>query len=324
VPWWGAILIAVACTFAGFVIDAASGHGELTSIFAVLYVIGCVAAVLAVRQSGIFTAVVQPPLILFVAVPAAYYLFHRNQIAGLKDILINCGYPLIERFLLMFTATVVVLLIGMARWYFGAPGRVRAAGGAAEGTTAKPAALLAGFGAAFAGLFSRGTKEAPARRPRTADADHTASARTARQRRDPAAEATTRSRTPRTRRPDAAEEAAPPRRRSEPPPRRRRPAREADPRSAPREYRTRPREEDWSPRAPEAAPRPRRASRYADAYEPYEPYQPYEPPRRDSYVPPPDTHLPYSNVRYRGDVENGAGEYADNDDDENRRYRRPR
>ncbi len=319
-PWWGAILIAVACTFAGFVIDAASGHGELTSIFAVLYVIGCVAAVLAVRQSGIFTAVVQPPLILFVAVPAAYYLFHRNEIAGLKDILINCGYPLIERFLLMFTATVVVLLIGMARWYFGAPGRVRAAAPrSAEGTTAKPAALLAGFGAAFAGLFSRGTKEAPARRPRTAD--HTASARTPRQRRDPAAEATTRSRTPRTRRPDADEEAAPPRRRGEPPPRRRRPAREADPRSAPREYRTRPREEDWSPRAPEAAPRPRRASRYADAYEPYEPYQPYEPPRRDSYVPPPDTHLPYSNVRYRGDVDGGDGY---NDDDENRRYRRPR
>ena len=84
---------------------------------------------------------------------------------------------------------------------------------------------------------------------------------------------------------------------------------------------TRPREDDWSPRAPEAAPRPRRASRYADAYEPYEPYQPYEPPRRDSYVPPPDTHLPYSNVRYRGDVDGGDGY---NDDDENRRYRRPR
>ena len=161
------------------------------------------------------------------------------------------------------------------------------------------------IGAAFAGLFSRGKREQPARRPRTAE--HTSNARPPRQRRTPA-EAT---QSPRTRRP-ADDEGAPPRRRSstrtredgaEPPPRRRRPPRESDPRSTPREYRTRPREEDWSPRAPEAAPRPRRASRYADAYEPYEPYQPYEPPRRDSYVPPPDTHLPYSNVRYRGDFE---------------------
>ena len=69
VPWWGAVLIAVAATTAGFAIDAASGNRELTNAFAALYVIGCIAAVVAVRQSGIFTAVVQPPLILFVAVP---------------------------------------------------------------------------------------------------------------------------------------------------------------------------------------------------------------------------------------------------------------
>jgi hypothetical protein len=41
-----------------------------------LYVIGCVAAVLMVRQSAIFTTIVQPPMILFVSVPGAYYLFH--------------------------------------------------------------------------------------------------------------------------------------------------------------------------------------------------------------------------------------------------------
>ncbi len=87
---------------AGFAIDAGSGHRELTFLFAALYVIGCVAAVLAVRQSGLFTAVVQPPLVLFIAVPTAYFLFHHAEIHGVKDILINCGYPLIERFLLMF------------------------------------------------------------------------------------------------------------------------------------------------------------------------------------------------------------------------------
>jgi hypothetical protein len=63
----------------------------------VLYVIGCVAAVLAVRQSRDLhrrRAAAADPVRRG---PAAYYLFHRNEIAGLKDILINCGYPLIER-----------------------------------------------------------------------------------------------------------------------------------------------------------------------------------------------------------------------------------
>ena len=74
---------------------------------------------LAVRQTGIFTAVIQPPLILFVAVPTAYFLFHGGQITGIKDTLINFGYPLIERFPLMFFTSAAVLLIGIARWYYG-------------------------------------------------------------------------------------------------------------------------------------------------------------------------------------------------------------
>ena len=81
--------------------------------------LGCIFAVLAVRQSGIFTAVIQPPLILFVAVPTAYFLFHGGQLGGVKDLAINCGYPLIERFPLMFFTSAAVLLIGMGRWYFG-------------------------------------------------------------------------------------------------------------------------------------------------------------------------------------------------------------
>ncbi|MGB3485653.1 MAG: DUF6542 domain-containing protein, partial [Mycobacterium sp.] len=119
VPWWGAIVIAVTATIVGFAFDAGSGNKELTAVFGALYFIGCVAAVLAVRQDSVFTAVVQPPLILFVAVPGAYFLFNQSTIDGIKDILINCGYPLIERFVLMFTTSVVVLLIGAARWYLG-------------------------------------------------------------------------------------------------------------------------------------------------------------------------------------------------------------
>ncbi len=119
VPWWGAVLIAITFAAIGFAFDAGSGGKELTAVFASAYVLGCIAAVLVVRQSGVFTAVIQPPLILFVFVPGAYYLFHSGTVSGVKDVIITCGYPLIERFPLMFFTSAVVLLIGMLRWYLG-------------------------------------------------------------------------------------------------------------------------------------------------------------------------------------------------------------
>lgn len=116
-PWWGAAILAAAFAAIGVAYDAGSGNQALGGVFASLYVLGCVLAVLAVRQSGVFTAVIQPPLILFIAVPTAYFVFHGSTITGVKDLLINCGYPLIERFPLMFFTSATVLLIGMVRWY---------------------------------------------------------------------------------------------------------------------------------------------------------------------------------------------------------------
>lgn len=117
VRWWTGLLIAVTATAIGYGIDA--GHKELTHVFAGFYIAGCVAAVLAVRQEDLFTAIIQPPLILFCAVPGAYWLFHGGKIGHLKDVLVNCGYPLIERFPLMLGTAGGVLLIGLLRWYFG-------------------------------------------------------------------------------------------------------------------------------------------------------------------------------------------------------------
>ena len=125
-PSWTALLIAITATAIGYGIDSGSGHKELTGIFAGLYIAGCVAAVLAVRQQGLFTAVIQPPLILFCAVPGAYWLFHGAKIGSLKDLLINCGYPLIERFPLMLGTAAGVLLIGLIRWYFATSQRATA------------------------------------------------------------------------------------------------------------------------------------------------------------------------------------------------------
>ncbi len=126
------MLLAVTLTAVGFAYDAGSGDKELSMVFAATYVLGCIFAVLAVRQSAIFTAVIQPPLILFVAVPSAYFLFHGGQLGGIKDVAINCGYPLIERFPLMFFTSAAVLLIGMGRWYYGMSSRRGAARAATE------------------------------------------------------------------------------------------------------------------------------------------------------------------------------------------------
>lgn len=146
-PWWGAVLIALIATTIGFAFDAGGGK-ELTHVFAAFYVIGCLAAVLMVRQSGIFTAIVQPPMILFVMVPGAYFLFHGAKITGLKDVVINCAYPLVERFPLMVFTSGTVLLIGLGRWFLGsraeeeaAPAKASAKASAKDAPPSRLAAL---------------------------------------------------------------------------------------------------------------------------------------------------------------------------------------
>jgi hypothetical protein len=337
VPWWGAVIIAVVGTCIGFAYDAGSGTQSLGGVFAAMYFLGCVAAVLAVRQDGIFTAVVQPPLILFVAVPTTYYLFNHANIDGIKDILINCGYPLIERFLLMFTTAVVVLLIGMARWYFGAaqkPATETASATSTASVAAVGAGLLGVLGAVKAKLtaFAESRATDPESRKHAIDRDSVTEptrrrrTRAARPAQRPAA---SRSRHVRPPAADGAEPVRPSRRRptharefddlDEAPPRRRAP-RDPNRRTPPPEYRREPRQprpprprppyEPYEPREPRdpfdryERPRPR-PDRYAPLDEPY-PADPYEPRRRR----PPaggsgSTHIPYSNVRYRGSADDG-------------------
>ncbi len=117
IPVGAAIGIAVACTFLGFLIDAVGGGGELTGTFAALYILGCVVAVAAVRYRGLFSTMVLPPLLLFVAVPLAYQQLTGRGSTSLKDILLNLAIPLVNRFPTMMLATIVVLLIGGARIY---------------------------------------------------------------------------------------------------------------------------------------------------------------------------------------------------------------
>lgn len=317
VPWWAAVVVAVTCTAAGFAFDAGSGK-ELTTVFSALYVAGCVVAVLVVRQSGVFTAVIQPPLILFCAVPGAYWLFHGAKFTGLKDLLINCGYPLIERFPLMVVTSGAVLIIGIIRWMLAAAVRsdpTAAAEVDAAGDGEAPAGLIGTLMSKFAGLkrdSGEDTKSGSQRAPAVGrSAKPARSARPADARRTAKRPATTRSR--QSRRPleetaDSAPDRARRRRAARPrdvdgaePPRRGRVPRDPDLGGRPsREIRR-------DPHTRRARPT-RRSSRF-DPYEPIEPNEPYEP-----YEPsaPPEprrrpvsngtsgTHHPISQVRYRG------------------------
>jgi hypothetical protein len=341
VPWWTALLIAVTATAIGYGIDTGMGHKDLTNIFAGLYIAGCVIAVLIVRQSGVFTAVIQPPLILFCAVPGAYLMFHGGKIGKLKDLLINCGYPLIERFPLMVGTAGGVLLLGVVRWYLGSGHQTATPRKAAVDDAAAPASksdssALGGLVSKLTGLLHRDhddeaeEDQAPAKRGRAAGhSPRTArparggrtgqrSARThTRQARpapdddyDPAPE---RPRRPK-RQPEARdyEPADPPRRSRRP-----RPPGEPDPRAQQRR-------EPYGRRNPYERPERPGGARNGRSYEGYEPggpsenfRPPYERPEsperpHDSYDQPrrrprptpngDSTHHPISQVRYRGSV----------------------
>ena len=318
------MLVAVTGTAAGFAFDAGSGK-ELTTVFSALYVAGCLAAVLAVRQSGVFTAVIQPPLILFCAAPGAYWLFHGAKFTGLKDLVINCGYPLIERFPLMLFTSAGVLLIGIIRWSLAMvihPATTETAGADVASSDAQPTGLTGRLAPIFKLLQTLRRESADdetvdtaakrssrrthavgrSAKPARSSAESTHSRRTgkrpatARSRHirppleepaDPTLDRAPRRRPTRTREFGGAE-----------PPRRARTPRDPDLRGRPA------REVRRDPHGHQGQPPTRRSSRF-DPYEPIEPYEPIAPePRRR---PAPNgasgttaTHHPISQVRYRG------------------------
>jgi hypothetical protein len=286
------VLLAVTASAVGFAFDAGSGDKELSAVFAASYVIGCVVAVLAVRQSGIFTAVIQPPLILFVAVPTAYFLFHGAQLTGIKDTLINFGYPLIERFPLMFFTSAAVLIIGMARWYYGMSTR-RAAGSTADDTTS--GGLASAVTSKVSSLLTPDEDDAEAtespRRRRTADRSSRAAKKAGTARDSKPAKRTAPSRSRHTRPPET-EIIEPVVDR----PRRTRSTRQPEPPPVPpTEPRRRPRASS-NPRKSVPPPTDRRAGyERPERRRRYDDYEPLEPHGGNGN----GTHHPVSRVRYR-------------------------
>jgi hypothetical protein len=300
------VLLAVTFTAVGFAFDAGSGDKELSMVFAVSYALGCIFAVLAVRQSGIFTAVIQPPLILFVAVPSAYFLFHGAQFTGIKDTLINFGYPLIERFPVMFFTSAAVLLIGMGRWYYGMSSRRGAAASIAKentsssrvsSVTSKMSSLLTGEPAdadvdTATERRRRHTIERPSRTAKPAKPAKPAEA--ARSGRTTKRAAPSRSRHARPPETEIIEPVAErPRRPRTPRQSEQSPVPPAEPRRRPRSSTREPRKAVPPADRRASYERPERRRRVDDDYQPREPHG-----NNGN-----GTHHPVSRVRYRGDAE---------------------
>lgn len=106
-PSWGAVLVGVGFTVGGVVLSRIVS-GSIGWIFTTTFVLGVVLAVLAVRRGSIFTAMVQPPLLLAPAVLIGNWL-------GNSQGLVYNGFEMVKAFPLMAISTAVVLVLGLVR-----------------------------------------------------------------------------------------------------------------------------------------------------------------------------------------------------------------
>uniref|UniRef100_UPI003D8FA662 DUF6542 domain-containing protein n=1 Tax=Gordonia sp. B7-2 TaxID=3420932 RepID=UPI003D8FA662 len=117
VPWWGAVLLATGLTALGAIIDAYR-IGDLGGGYKFLYLVGCVAAALAVRRRGLFTAAAQPPLVAFAVSVVALYRMNSDQAsANPRSFVFKVMLPIAANFPWMATVFVITLALVVLRWY---------------------------------------------------------------------------------------------------------------------------------------------------------------------------------------------------------------
>jgi hypothetical protein len=104
---WGAVLVAVVLAAIGATIDGV-GSGRLGWGFNIGFVVGVALAAVLVRRASIFTAIVQPPLVMVVVMFVAMKLVTNDAI---KIIAIN----IVSSFPVMLTGTAVAVLLGVVR-----------------------------------------------------------------------------------------------------------------------------------------------------------------------------------------------------------------
>ena len=113
-PWWGAVLTALALTAVGALFNELTSR-TLGLPFQVLYTIGCVLAVTFVRRRSLFGPMVQPPLIMIIVAGVVLALFAAGGNGGLAAKALAVGPALIGNFPVMAIATVLTVVIGAVR-----------------------------------------------------------------------------------------------------------------------------------------------------------------------------------------------------------------
>ena len=114
VPWWAAVCCALGLAAAGAFLDI-ERLGRLGIPFQACYFLGCLLAVVVVQRQGLFGPMVQPPLILAVAVPSVILAAGDHPPGGMVSTAVTVGTPLIDSFPLMAITTGFTLAIGVFR-----------------------------------------------------------------------------------------------------------------------------------------------------------------------------------------------------------------
>ncbi|MGH3984516.1 MAG: DUF6542 domain-containing protein, partial [Pseudonocardiaceae bacterium] len=112
---WLAVSLALALTATGVFTDI-QRQGRLGVVFHACYLLGCLLAVVAVQRKGLFGPMVQPPLILAIAVPGVVLAAGSLPSGGaMMATALAVGTPLINGFPTMAITTGLVLAIGAFR-----------------------------------------------------------------------------------------------------------------------------------------------------------------------------------------------------------------
>jgi hypothetical protein len=114
-PPWATVGMAAALTALGVCVDLFR-IGALGAVFTVCYVVGCLLAVAWVRRDGLFWALVQPPLLVAVAVPVVVLLAGAPRPeTGIGERALVVGAPLVNAFPTMALTTGLTLASGLFR-----------------------------------------------------------------------------------------------------------------------------------------------------------------------------------------------------------------
>jgi hypothetical protein len=115
VPWWTAAFCALGLAAIGAFADL-ERLNRLGIVFQVCYFLGCLLAVVVVQRKGLFGPMVQPPLILAVAVPGVILALGSHPTGGgTIATALAVGTPLINGFPAMAFTTGFTLAIGIFR-----------------------------------------------------------------------------------------------------------------------------------------------------------------------------------------------------------------